>query len=78
MDAASPSNHGLLFHLPAIVIDSAEEFEDLEYDDFLYEYEEEGGDRGGPSARMLCQKVVDSGNKEPRSNIGVNGSLKRS
>ena len=75
---ASPSNHALLFHSLAIIIHSTEDFEDSESDDLSDEDEEEGGDRGGPSTRMLCQKVVDSGNKEPRSNTGVNGSLKRS
>ena len=54
MDTASLSNHGLLCHSSAIGIDSVEEFEDLESDDLSDEYEEEGGDGGGPPTRTLC------------------------
>ena len=74
----SPSNHVLLGHLSAIRIDSTEESEDSKSDDSSDEDEEEGGDGGGPPTRMLCQGVADSGNKEPRSNTRVDGSLKRS
>ena len=78
MDTESPSNHGLLCHSLAIEIVSVEESEDSKYDDSSDEDEEEGGDEGGPPAQMLCRGVADSGNKEPRSNPGVDGSLKMS
>ena len=69
----SPSNHGLLYHSSAIEIDSAEESNDSSDKD-----EEEGGDGSSPPARMLCRGFANSRNKEPRSNPGVDGSLKRS
>ena len=73
----SPSNHDLLGCSSTIGIDSAKESEDSESDDSLDENEEEGGDGDGPPAQILCQGVADSANKEPRSNPGMDGSLKR-
>ena len=77
-DMESMSNHGLLVRSSAIGIDSTEESEDSKSDDSSDEDEEEGGDGGGPLAQMLCRGVVNSENKEPRSNPRVDGSLKRS
>ena len=57
---ASSSNHGLLCHLSAIGIYSAEDFEDLESDDSSNEDDEEGGDGGGPPTQKLCQGVANS------------------
>ena len=74
----SPSNYGLLGHSSSIGIDSTEESEHSEYADSSDEDEEEGGDGGGPPAWILFRGVVNSANKEPRSNPGVDGSLKRS
>ena len=68
----------MLCHSLAIGIDSTEESEDSKSDDSSDEYEEEGGYESGPPTWMLCQGFSDSVNKEPRSNTGVDGSMKRS
>ena len=78
MDTTSLSNRGLLGRSSSIGIDSVEKSEDSTSNNSSDEDEEDGGDGGVPPAWMLCQGVVDSGNKKPRSNPGVDGSLKRS
>ena len=78
MDTTSLSNRGLLGCPSSIRIDSVEKSKDLKSNDSSDEDEEDGGDKGVPPAWMLCQGVADSGDKEPRSNPGVDGSLKRS
>ena len=42
-------------------------------DDLSKEYEEEGGEGGGPPAQMLCRGVFDSWKNDSILNLAVDG-----